>query len=172
MSTSRAATHTQPAEVARRYFGAIARQDLDEAATYWEPGSIDHLAPVGELRVPDEWRAYFEQVFAAMPDFDYEVLDVVAQDNLVAVRWQTTGTFTGRPFQGIRATGTRIVAEGVDFLRIEDGLIRRLDSYWDDASVGRRIGILPPRGSRPERLLTALFNVRTAIAGRLRRLRR
>ena len=24
------------------------------------PGGIDHLAPVGELRVPDEWLAYFE----------------------------------------------------------------------------------------------------------------
>jgi steroid delta-isomerase-like uncharacterized protein len=169
MSTADATTQTPPADVARRYFAAIARQDLDEAATYWEPGSIDHLAPVGELRVPDEWRQYFEQVFAAMPDFTYDVLDVVVQDKLVAVRWQTSGTFTGRPFQGIRATGTRIRAEGVDFLVVEGGLIRRLDSYWDDASVGRQIGLLPPRGSRPERLLTALFNVRTAIAAQLMR---
>ena len=61
------------AAIARRYFGAVGRHDLDDAMACWAPGGIDHLAPVGELRVPDELRAYFEELFAAMPDFKYEV---------------------------------------------------------------------------------------------------
>ena len=157
--------------LARRYFGAISSQDLDEAVACWAPGGIDHIAPVGELRVPDQMRPYFESVYAAMPDFNYEVLDLVTDGERVAVRWRLTGTFTGRPFQGIRPTGGRIEGEGVDMLRIENGLIQRNDSYWDDTHIGRQIGILPPKGGRLERAMTALFNVRTAAASRLRRRR-
>jgi predicted ester cyclase len=150
-------------EVARRYFAAIARHDLDAAVACWRPGAIDRLAPVGELRAPDGLRAYFSAVFAAMPDFSYELLDVVAEGDKVAVRWRVSATFDGGPYQGIRATGAKMATEGADVLRVEDGLIVRNDSYWDDADVGRQIGLLPPRGSRAERILRGLFNARTAL---------
>lgn len=157
------------AEVALRYFDAIARQDLGAAAACWREGGIDHLAPVGELRVPDEWRPYFESVFAAMPDFRYEVLATVTEGDRIAVHWQAEGTFTGRPYQGIKATGGGVRMEGVDLVRVEDGKIVRLDSYWDDASVTRQLGLLPGRGSRQERALIGLFNARTRGARLLRR---
>jgi steroid delta-isomerase-like uncharacterized protein len=152
-----------PSEVSAAYFDAIARQDLDAAAECWEPGGIDHLAPIGELRVPDEWRAYFSSLFAAFPDFRYEVVTMVAEGDRVAVHWRASGTFTGASYQGIHATGGRADAEGVDLLRVEDGKIVRLDSYWDDASVTRQLGLLPPRGSRQEKGLVALFNLRTKL---------
>jgi steroid delta-isomerase-like uncharacterized protein len=157
------------AAVATRYFSAIARQDLDAALACWAPGGVDHLAPIGELRVPDELRAYFEELFAAVPDFEYEVASLIAEGDLVAVHWRATGTFTGAPLQGIRANGARLKTEGADLVRVEDGLIVRLDSYWDDAGVARQIGILPARGSRQERALTRLFNGRTRAASLLAR---
>ncbi len=157
------------ADVARRYFSAIARQDLDAALACWVPGGIDHLAPIGELRVPDELRAYFEELFAAIPDFQYEVMDLITENERVGVHWRATGTFTGAPLQGVRANGARLETAGADVLRIEDGLIGRLDSYWDDAGLARQIGILPARGSRQERALTALFNARTRLAASFRR---
>jgi steroid delta-isomerase-like uncharacterized protein len=160
---------TDGAAVARRYFDAIARRDLDAAASCWAPCGIDHLAPVGELRVPEEWRAYFSALFAAAPDFRYEVLDVLEDENRVAVRWRAGGTFERGVFQGIRANGSRIEAEGLDLVRTADGLIERIDSYWDDAAVARSIGVLPPSGSRRERALLALFNARTRIATAVRR---
>jgi ketosteroid isomerase-like protein len=110
-------------EVARRYFAAIARRDLDDALACWRPGGIDRLAPVGELRAPDGIRAYFEALFEAMPDFSYELLDVVADGEKVAVRWRAGATFDHGPYQGIRATGVRLATEGADVLRVEDGLI-------------------------------------------------
>ena len=160
---------SEPAEVARQYFEAIALQDLDAAEACWAVGGIDHLAPVGELSVPEGWRAYFEELFAAVPDFKYEVVDLISQDDTVAVHWRANGSFTGKALQGIRANGARIRASGADMLRVEGGLIQRLDSYWDDAAVARQIGILPAKGSGQERALTALFNARTRIARRLRR---
>lgn len=155
----------EPAAVARRYFDAITRRDLDAAASCWAPGGIDHLVPVGELEVPDAWREYFESLFAAMPDFRYDVLEVVAEGDRAVVHWRTSGTFTGSPFQGILANGARVETLGLDLVRVAGGLIQRNDSYWDDASVARQIGLLPARLSRNERVLTALFNCRTRVAG-------
>jgi steroid delta-isomerase-like uncharacterized protein len=160
---------SEAAEAARSYFGAIARQDLDAAEACWAPGGIDHLAPVGELVVPEGWRAYFEALFAAVPDFRYEVADMISEGDRVAVHWRASGTFSGEPLQGIRANGARLSSSGVDVLRVEGGRIQRLDSYWDDAGVARQIGILPAKGSRQERALTALFNARTRASRLLRR---
>ena len=158
-----------PGDVARGYFAAIARHDLDGAVEFWRPGSVDHLAPIGELRVPDELRAYFEGVFAAFPDFRYEVLDVIVEGDRVAVRWRATATFTGEPYQGIVANGARVEIEGADICRVEDGLLVRLDSYWDDSALARQLGLLPQRQSVGERILITLFNAKTAIVSAFRR---
>lgn len=162
-------TAGQPAAVARRYFDAIGRRDLDAALACWAPGAIDHLAPVGELRAPEGMRAYFEELFAAMPDFHYEVVELVAEADRVAVHWRAGGTFAGRPFQRIRANGARIAAEGLDLVLVVDGLIARNDSFWDDSAVARQIGLLPPRDGIGERALKALFNLRSRLAGLGRR---
>jgi len=160
------------AAIARRYFGAVARHDLDDAMACWAPGGIDHLAPVGELRVPEELRAYFEELFAAMPDFEYEVTNLIEQGDEVAVHWRATGHFTGRPYAGIRANGSPIHTEGADLIKVENGLIRRLDSYWDDAAIARQIGVLPAKKSAQEKLLLGMFNTKTrlkSLVGRRRR---
>lgn len=151
------------AAVARRYFDSVARQDLDAAMECWAPGGIDHLAPVGELRVPEELRAYFDELFAAMPDFKYEVTALFEQGDRVAVHWRAAGHFSGQPYQGIRANGAAIHTEGADLISVENGLIRRLDSYWDDADIARQIGVLPARKSRQERALLGLFNAKTRL---------
>ena len=160
-----------PADVARGYFDAIARQDIDQAVTFWRPGSIDHLAPIGELRVPDELRSYFEGVFAAFPDFKYEVVDVITEGDRVAVSWRATATFTGEPYQGIVANGAHVEVEGADICRVEDGLLVRLDSYWDDSSLARQLGLMPKRESLGENIMISLFNAKTALVNALRRKR-
>ena len=156
-------------DLARRYFDAMSRHDLDAAAACWRPGAVNHLAPIGALRVPDETRPFFEEVFAAMPDYRYELLDVVAESDRVVVRWRATGRFTGARYRGIRPNGTRLELEGVDMLLVDGTLIRGNDAYWDEASVARQIGLLPPRGSRQERFLVGLFNARSALRSRLQR---
>jgi ketosteroid isomerase-like protein len=151
--------------VARRYFDALARRDLDAAEACWQPGGVS-VVPIGELAVPEQWRAYFEELFAAIPDSKHEVLEVIVEDDRVAVRWRLSGGFAGLPYQGIRATGHRIVQEGVDVLTVEEGLIRSNHAYWDDAATARQLGLMPPRGSRRERALLALFNTATRVRRR------
>jgi steroid delta-isomerase-like uncharacterized protein len=154
-------------EVARAYFEAFETPDLDKIASYWAPGGLERIAPIGELKAPEELRPFFGALFAAFPDMRFEVLDLIAAENRVAVRWRSTGTFCGGKFQGIDPTGARLELEGIDMLTIEDGLIRRNDSYYDGTQFARQIGLLPERNSSAERRMASLFNLRTRIANSL-----
>lgn len=154
---------------AKKYFTGLADRDLDTAVACWKAGADDHLGPVGPLRAPDGIRAYFEELFAAFPDFEYEILDMVVAGDRAAVRWRAHGGFTGQPLQGVLATGARAEVEGLDLLRVEDGLIVENHGYWDDSTVARQLGLMPGRGSAQERAMKTAFNARTRVAARLRR---
>ena len=159
----RAARTPGPARIARTYFDAVAARDLDAMVACWAPGGIDNVAPIGELSVPDGMREFFKELFAAVPDMKFEVLDVVAARNQAAVRWHASGTFCGGPFQGVEPTDAHVELEGIDMLTVEDGLIQRNDAYYDGTQFARQIGLLPPRDSTAERGMTNAFNVRTRV---------
>jgi glyoxylase-like metal-dependent hydrolase (beta-lactamase superfamily II)/predicted ester cyclase len=156
-----------PAKIARTYFEALAARDLDAMIACWKSGGVDNIASVGTLSVPDGMKAFFSEVFTAMPDQELEIKSIVAARNQAAVQWRTVGTFCGGSFQGIEPTGGRIEMEGLDLLTIEDGLIVRNDAYMDGTAIARQIGVLPPQDSSAERGMTAAFNVRTKIANKL-----
>jgi steroid delta-isomerase-like uncharacterized protein len=152
------------ATVARAYFDAVAKRDLDAMVAPWEPGSPDVIHGVVEMRVPEDLREWFGNLFAAMPDFSFEVLDVMTAGEKAAVRWHATGTFTGPArFEGLVANGAAIDLQGCDVLTVRDGRIRRNDAYMNGAEMARQLGALPPAGSAPEKAMTAALNLKTRL---------
>ena len=77
-------------QVARAYFAAIGKRDLDGMAAVWKPGSTDHMVGMQELSVPEGLREGFGALFAACPDFALEVVDLVVEGEHAAVRWRAT----------------------------------------------------------------------------------
>ena len=66
----------------KRYFDALSAHDLDAAVACWEPGSIDRMVGLNEeLVAPDGIRRYFEGLFAAFPDFAFEILEMTTARN-------------------------------------------------------------------------------------------
>ncbi len=154
-------------EVARRYFAAVAARDVDEMVACWRAGGVDRLHGQADLVAPDGVRAWFEELFAALPDCAFEVLETTAQEDRCAVRWRLTGTFAGPgDWQGFAATGSRVDVQGCDVVRVADGLVAGNEAYVDGMTIARQIGALPPRESGAERGLTALTNLRTRLARR------
>lgn len=161
-----------PKTIARSYFEAVAARDVEAMVEHWEPGGVDHLHGIAELRVPGGVREWFGNLFRAFPDFEMEAVDIVGAGELAAVRWRATGTFTGRArFEGLAPTGARVELEGCDMLTIRDGLIRENHAYTNGAELARQLGALPPAGSLAERGLTGALNARTATAEAIGRLR-
>ena len=157
-------------EVVTEYFDALREQDLDRAVATWKPGSKDVLHGVADLVAPDGIRSYFSNLFAAVPDFRLEVLDMVAEGNQVGVRWRTDGSFSGTgDVLGFAPNGRPIELEGADVLTVEDGKIVSNHAYTNGMVFAQQIGALPTPDSAQGRAMSGVFNAKTAIAKRLRR---
>lgn len=153
------------AEIAKRYFGALAARDVDTAVACWAPGGIDRFVGQRELVAPDGVRAYFSDLFAAFPDFAFEILELTGTEDRVAVRWRARATFAGPgAFEGFAPNGARIEIEGCDVVSSADGLIVENHAYFDSGDLARQLGLLPPQGSVAEQRITRLANARTRVA--------
>jgi steroid delta-isomerase-like uncharacterized protein len=151
------------ADVATRYFEALAARDIDAAIALWAPGGVERIVGQREMTAPAGIRALLGEMFGAFPDLRYELLDVIASDHRAVVRWRARGTFAGpTKFQGFAPNGARLDMEGCDVLTVSaEDKIEQLDAYLDSGNVGRQLGVLPPAGSRAEARLTQLANART-----------
>jgi glyoxylase-like metal-dependent hydrolase (beta-lactamase superfamily II)/predicted ester cyclase len=148
--------------IAKRYFDALSQRDVDAAVACWKPGGLERLIGQGELTAPDGVREYFHALFAAFPDWAFEVIDTTTQRQRCSVRWRATATFSGSGrFQGFAPNGGRIAIEGCDVVEVVEDLIVANTAYVDGSEVARQLGFLPPAGSKAEGRLTALANART-----------
>lgn len=166
MSEHAAQSTTQAAEA---IFAALRRHDMTAVEQHTHLDVVDDFVPVGTFAGQPAVRAFFEEVFAAFPDFDIEVEHLVGDDHHAVVRWHLTGTFTGRPFQGLHATGRTVSLRGCDVMRFEDGRLRHNTIYYDGLTFARQIGLLPREGSAADKALTAAFNASTDVRARLQK---
>jgi steroid delta-isomerase-like uncharacterized protein len=155
-------------QVATSYFEAVGNRDLDAMMEHWEPGGIGYIHGMAELRAPEGYRQFFGAMFRAIPDYEMEVVDMVAYGDKAAVRWRATGTFTGPGrFEGLEPTGARIETEGMDLLTIRDGLIQENRAYTNATEMARQLGAMPPAGSPGEKAMLGAVNLRTRAKGLL-----
>ncbi len=158
------------AMVAREYFEAVTKRDIEAMAACWEPGAPDVIHGVVEMKVPEDLHAWFGSLFAAFPDFTFEVLDIVASGERAAVRWHATGAFDGSaPFEGLNPNGARVDVQGCDVLTVREGRIVRNDAFMNGAEMARQLGVLPPAGSPAERAMTGALNLKTRLLKQFRR---
>ena len=156
------------ADIAKRYFAALSAHDLEAAVACWAPGSVDRFVGGEELIAPHGIQRYFEALFAAFPDFRFQILDVTSARGRAAVRWRVRATFAGPGrFQNFLPNGARIDIEGCDVVTVEDDLIRHNDAYLDSGDIARQLGFLPPAGSVAEARLAQLANLRTKMSQRI-----
>jgi steroid delta-isomerase-like uncharacterized protein len=154
-------------EHARSYFAALARRDSDAMLGHFSPEAVEDIVPVGILRGRGEIKAFFDRLFAALPDAETRVERVVAGERHAAVEWRMNGRFTGGSFMDIEPTGRWIEVRGFDLLEIEDKQILSNTAYYDGASFARQVGMLPPDGSGAERAMKGAFNAVTKLRRRI-----
>ncbi|MDQ3435152.1 MAG: nuclear transport factor 2 family protein, partial [Actinomycetota bacterium] len=75
-------------EVGRSYFEAIDARDADAVASHFHPDGIDDIVALGVFRGPDAVRAFFREMFAAMPDATMKIERIVADHEVAAVQWR------------------------------------------------------------------------------------
>jgi len=158
-------TTRTPEETVRSYFDAVIARDPAAMAEHWADEGIEEIIPVGIFRGPAEVKAYFTELFTAIPDFEMEVERTLAQENDVLVQWRAAGTFSGGQLMGVDATGRRIELRGLDWLEVEGDKIVHNTAFADGAALARGMGLLPPQGSAAEKAMFGAFNAFTKARG-------
>lgn len=87
----------------------------------------------------EAWRQGFEMMRRAFPDLEANIEDIVAAQDMVAVRLRFRGTHSGE-FLGFPGTGRTIEYVSHEFYRIADGLIAEEWICSDTATLFRQLG--------------------------------
>lgn len=77
------------------------------------------------------FKEFFEQMFKAMPDFNYTIKKIVAEGDTVMMYSTTTATHLGE-WLGNPPTGNKLKFDVVDIFRIENG---KIAEHWDVADT-------------------------------------
>lgn len=128
---------------------SIARRVFEEGLSqgiYSVPYTPDFIGHAGNSTFTRErglaeakgWRQAF-------PDLKVTVDLILAEDDLVSVRWTARGTNTGTG-NGLPATGKALTGRGITIWRIVDGRITEEWSAFDQLSIMQQLGLIPPLG--------------------------
>ncbi len=99
----------------------------------------EHKRGIGGFRHVMEWGA------ALTPDGRYELLDMIAEGDMVACRVRVSGTMQGELF-GIPPTGKSFTAEHVHWHRVAGGKLAERWAVRDDLGTLIQLGIVDPPG--------------------------
>ena len=168
MTTARPPAGASNGEIIRWTFEVLDEHDVAALRTMWTEDTVERF-PSGTVHGADGMVAYFETLFAALPDLRMRVVALAESGDDVFVHWHMTGTHSGAPFEGIAATGRRLAIDGMDHFVIRDGTIATNFVVFDQMQFARQIGMLPPDGSRGDRATKAAFNAKTRLLARARR---
>ena len=162
MATETKAKPASTADLARSYFEAVAAQDIDAMESHYEPGGGGPIHGLVDLKVGENYREWFTNLFNAFPDWKFEILNLIAEGDKAAVEWRATATFNGTAkFEGMDPNGAKLDVQGCDMVTFKDGKIHQIDAYSSGTEIARQLGALPPQGSAAERGMTAALNLKT-----------
>jgi len=82
-------------ELIRWAFEALDRRDVLALKQFWTEDTVQRC-PDRTCRGAAEIAAYFKEAFAAVSDWNMEVVAVAERGDDVFVHWHLTGTHTGR----------------------------------------------------------------------------
>ncbi|MGZ6299430.1 MAG: ester cyclase [Candidatus Limnocylindria bacterium] len=114
-------------QVVRRYkVGILNSRDVDALDEIVGADYLDHAAFAGQAPGLEGLRQRVRFLFATL-DPHWTIHDMVAERDLVVIRWSHTGTHRGE-FLGVPATGKRFTFRGIDVYRILAG---KMAEHWN-----------------------------------------
>jgi len=123
------------------------------------PNYVYHDPGLGEVRGPEGLKQTISAYRAAYPDLHFTIDDVIAEGDLVAMRWSAAGTQKGE-LMGIPATGLKTTSVGINMARFQAGQIVEEWSSWDVMGLMQQLGVVkPPRPAPEDYLWTAASGI-------------
>lgn len=107
------------------------------------PDYVYHEPALGDVRGPEGLKQTILGYRTAYPDLQFTIDDIIAQGDLVALRWTATGTHEAE-LMGIPATGLSTTTTGINIMRFnDDGMVVEEWSTWDVLGLLQQLGAVP-----------------------------
>ncbi len=136
------ASPDQNKELIYQYFEAYDRQDTERTGQLVSSSNYTlHLSGMP----PMDWngtKQFYAAAWSAFPDLHHEILDIVAEGDKVAVRYNIIGTHKGE-LEGIPATGKEVSFGAMDFITLIDGKVAEEWEIADTMGLMQQIGAIP-----------------------------
>jgi predicted ester cyclase len=116
----------------------VVQRLVDEAINAWRIEVIDELF---EPEAGAKARRDFTSCRAAFPDWTMELVELVAEDEVVVARFKCRGTHLG-PWMNKDPTGKAMEVDEVFFFRFRGGLITETWALEDTWTRQRQLGFL------------------------------
>jgi steroid delta-isomerase-like uncharacterized protein len=127
----------------RRGWEEVANQkNMDALEEFYAADAVWH-EPDQELQGLEEIRQYVALNFAAFPDVNFTVEDVIAEGDKAVTRWTVRGTHQGETEEFGPPTGRQIELEGLTLHRLEGGKIVEEWERFDNLSFMQQLGLAP-----------------------------
>ncbi len=147
---------------------------LDEAWSGGQFGVIDevmasnfvyHEPVLGDVPGPEGFKQTILGYRMAYPDLQFTSEEMIAEGDLVAMRWTARGTQQGE-LMGVPATGLATTTVGINIARFDaDGKMVEQWSSWDTLGLMQQLGAVEPARPGPEWYLWDADSDITGAAG-------
>jgi steroid delta-isomerase-like uncharacterized protein len=101
---------------------------------------VDHNPGPGQAAGAAGVKSRIDALRRSFPDLRYALEELIAEGDIVAVRYSFRGTHKGESYLGIPPSGKTILVRGMDFYRLRDG---RIVEHWDNVD---ELGMLTQLG--------------------------
>jgi steroid delta-isomerase-like uncharacterized protein len=133
-------SYSQKKTLARKFVQEIFNEGkLDNLNKYVTPDIIWHGAE--EIRGLEEFKQWISEDLNAFPDMQFTILDDLAEQNKVAIRWTMKATHT-KEFIGLPATQKAFETKGTDFLHFENDKIKEAWTVFDGLTPALEVGVV------------------------------
>ncbi len=135
--------------VARRFYEIFAEGNVDALGEVMTEDAVVHDEqnpfPGEGLEGAKKLITMYREGF---PDIAFDIEFQVAEGDLVATRWSSSGTHKGA-VMGIEPTGNRAAPTGITIDRIENGKVVETWNNWDTLGLLQSMGAIPqPEGAQ------------------------
>lgn len=129
--------------IIRQYIERLwAGGDISAVDQYISPNFVGRTAgmPIAEGR--EGFKQMLLQVQNAFSDQNYDLQDIIGEDDKVVVRWAWQGTHVGE-MMGMPATGKRVGMTGTVTFQLANGMIEEWWENIDFLSMLQQLGAIP-----------------------------
>lgn len=134
--------HQQNKQLAENFMNDVwTEHNADNLDQYVSDDYVEHT-PFGDFHGIDEFRGYLNMVLRGFPDFEVQPDNIIADENLIACNYTTTGTHENE-FMGVDPTGNYQEVDGCFVGRIENGKLVEAWNQFDMLTVLTGLELIP-----------------------------